>query len=352
MKSSSDEHFVGFRCWNEFEREIRLLQQLYDFTAHLYTQEHNKLKSKRTRRGPGRTMHTTVGTITHNINTLYAHTRGSYPNKIRELILVSAITSFEVYLSNLIDEISKRSLEPFMSQTPLSLLKAQALSYPSIEALQEDIINREIRNLTNGGLSDFTKFFQAKFSIDLKNLKDSLYQNILEVHERRHLIVHRNGICDARYAHRHPEFNYEPEQKIYISHDYIINSLNRLKEFAALIKNAALLKYPTSNRKRKTAKGDLPSPKLSYKPLLVRIEITNSKYDGLASIPDISVKTHRKGESASSCKIRDFTYQMIQEESLFFLVIGASDKEVKAIMYALKHQDEFIVRSVSQVFGD
>jgi len=296
-------------------------------------------------------MHTTTSTITHNINKLYEQTRGSYPNKIRELILISAITSLEVFMSRLVEEISKRTLSPFMIQAPIELQKAQALSYSSIDALREDIINREIRQLTNGGFNDFTKYFFTKFSIDYKNLKSGLYKKIEEAHERRHLFIHRNGICDARYAHRYPAYGYEPEQRIYITHDYIINSLNSLKDFAALIKNAAVSKFPISTRKRKTEKGELKTPDLAHQPLLIRIEIKNSDFDGLAKIPEIPVKIYSKGENAIYYKIRDFTYQMIREESLFTLIIAGSAKEVKAIMYSLKLQDDLRFCSVSQVFG-
>lgn len=341
-------NYIGFRCWNDFESELRILQQLYDFTAHLYAQEHDGLASQRTKRSPGKSMHTTVGTITHNINQLYEQTRGSYPNKLRELLLVSSITSLEVFLSALIVEISKRTLEPFMAQTPLRLMKAQALSHPSIEFLQEEIISREIRQLTNGGLVEFAKYFQSKFAIDFRNLKSGLYEKTLEIHERRHLYVHRNGICDAQYAHKYPVYGYEPEERIYTSHDYLIDAFNTLKDFAAQIKNFALAKYPTKNRRRRTAKGKLLAPATTYQPLLIRIELRRRNFDGITEIPKIPVKV---GKSATVDSIGDFTYQMIQEESLFLLVVSGSEEEVRAIMRALKQREELWIRSVSRVFG-
>jgi hypothetical protein len=306
------------------------------------------LASQRTRHGPGRSMHTTVGTITHNINRLYAQTEGNCPNKLRELLLVSSVTSLEVFLSELIVEISKRTLDPFMSQTPLELIKAQALSYPSIEFLQEEVITREIRQLTNGGLAEFAKYFHSKFSIDVKNLGNGLYGKVLDIQERRHLYVHRNGICDVQYAKKYPAYGYEPEQKIYTDHDYLIDAFNTLKEFADLIKTAALTKYPAKTRKRRTANGRLPSPSLDNQPLLIRIELQKRNFDGVAEIPQIPV---RVGKSTEAHCIGDFTYQMIQEENLFLLIVAGTDEEVKAIMRALKQREEMWVRSVSQVFG-
>ncbi|MGQ0602095.1 MAG: hypothetical protein ACT4QE_10420 [Anaerolineales bacterium] len=340
--------YTGFKCWNDFEGELRHLQQLYDFTAQLYAQEHDGLAQQRTKRGPGKSMHTTVGTITHNINRLYEQTHGSYPNKLRELLLVSSVTSLEVFLSTLIVEVSKRTLEPFMAQTPLELVKAQALSYPSIEFLQEEIISREIRQLTNGGLLEFARYFQSKFTIDFKALKGGLYPKVLEIHERRHLYVHRNGICDAQYARKYPEYGYEPEERVFTSHDYLINALNTLREFAAQIKNLALARYPAKSRKRRTARGQLLAPTIRYQPLLVRMELRRKNFDGIAEIPKIPVKV---GKSATVYSIGDFTYQMIQEESVFLLVIAGSDKEVKTIMHALKQREEVWVRSVSRIFG-
>jgi hypothetical protein len=41
---------------------------------------------------------------------------------------------------------------------------------------------------------------------------------------------------------------------------------------------------------------------------------------------------------------------MIQEENSFLLIIGGTDEEVKAIMQALRHREELIIRSVSGLF--
>jgi hypothetical protein len=339
---------VGFRCWNDFHKEIRHLQQLYDFTAHLYTQEHLNLALLRKK---AQSIRTTIGTITHDVNRLYGYTRDNYPNKLRELIIVSAVTSLEVFLSDLVYEISGRTLEPFMSQSVIELHKAQILCYPSIDVFQDEIINGEVRQLTSGGLLEISKYYQAKFNIDLKSLKPGLYEKVLEIHERRHLYVHRNGLCDAQYVRKYPDCGFELDQRINSSQEYLIASLNTLKEFAALIKNLALEKYPFSKRKRLTVKGNLPSPVFENPPMMIRIEIKKRGYDPLVELPKISMKIWPPNLPPSEHCLGDFTHHIIQEESALFLIVSGNPLEIKAIMRALKQADEILVRSMSQVFG-
>ncbi len=344
----SSPKFIGFKCWNDFEAEIRLLQQLYDFSVHLYSREHDSLASQRFTPKAGTSIHTSVGTITHNINRLFVQTSTNYPYKLRELILVSAVTSLEVFLSDLILEISRRTLAPFLTQTPIELIKAQALSYPSIESLQEDIVGREIRQLTSGGLTEFEKFYRSRFGIDFKALGSGYYEKILEIHDRRHLYVHRNGICDEHYSSKYPSFGYDLGKRIYSDHEYLINVFNTLKGFGAQIKIAALAKYPTDERRRRSAIGNRLAPRFEQQPLLIRIELQKKDYDGIGEIPNIAVQV---GKSRTPHILGEFVYHMIQEENLFLLILAGTDEEVKAIMHALRHQEELIIRSVSGLFA-
>lgn len=341
-------NIIGFRCWNDFEKEIRHLQQLYDFTAHLYAQEHESLALLRKQ---SKSLHTSTGTITHDVNRLYEYTRNTYPNKLRELIIVSAVTSLEVFLSDLTYEISERTLEPFMSQSVIEFHKAKLLSYPSIEVLQDEIITGEVRQLTSGGLTEFLKYYQAKLGIDLKNLKPGLYEKVFEIHERRHLYVHRNGFCDAQYVRKYPASGFEIDQRINSNQEYLIASLNAIKEFAALIKNLALGKYPYSKRARHTIKGNLPSPVLENPPMMIRIEIKKQSYDATIELPKIMMKIWYPNSLVSEHCLGDFIHRIIQEGNTLFLIVSGTPLEIKAIMRVLKQADEIMVRSMSQVFN-
>ena len=49
---------IGFRRWNSCEAEIPLLQQLYDFSTHLYSREHDSFASQRFNPKAGTSIHT------------------------------------------------------------------------------------------------------------------------------------------------------------------------------------------------------------------------------------------------------------------------------------------------------
>src|SRR3954470_13841636 len=110
---------TGFHSWNQFQREIRHLRQLYDFTAHLYMEENKKLASQVSPVVPNRSLHTSLGTVTHNVYGLYKATASHYPERLRPLILISAVTYLETYLSSLVREISERTIKPFLISSPL-----------------------------------------------------------------------------------------------------------------------------------------------------------------------------------------------------------------------------------------
>lgn len=339
---------VGFCCWNVFEKEIRKLQQLYDFTAHLYNQECKILK---TLRKQSKSIVTSTGTITHDVTRLCDYTRDIYPNKLRELLIVSAITSLEVYLSDLVIEISERTLEPFLSQSILEIPKAKLLSYSSIEVLQGEMIAGEVRQLTSGGIVEYIKYYRAKIGIDLKNLKSGLLNRVLEIHARRHLYVHRNGFCDAQYIRKHPTSGFEMDRRINSTQEYLIASLNTLKEFAALINNLALQKYPRSKRARHTITGIRPSPVFENPPMMIRIEVKKQSYDPLEELPKLNIKVRQPNSPIYEHDLGYFIHRMIQEGTTLFLVVSGTPIELKAIMNKIKHQDTIIVRSMSQIFG-
>lgn len=58
----------GFQTFNKFKKEIKELKQLYDLTAHLYMQEHVRIKRLLpTAIKPVTTVSTKIGIVNHGL---------------------------------------------------------------------------------------------------------------------------------------------------------------------------------------------------------------------------------------------------------------------------------------------
>ena len=121
-----------------------------------------------------------------------------YPSILRESLFVRAISQFETFLVDMVWEISKRTKEPFKEQNKLSYPQAQLLSFQSIDELFNDIIQNECRQLTSRGFAYIANYYKSRFGIDFSNASPNI-SSIREMHERRHLFVHRLGVIDERY---------------------------------------------------------------------------------------------------------------------------------------------------------
>lgn len=236
---------IGYSSFNKFKREVRDIRQIYDITYHLYLEEHQRLKKMITNTKEDHRINiiTSVGEIQHGLSSLYQRIQNHYPFKLRQLLLVSSVTSLEVYLTSVIEEISQRDDTPFREEIPLEFSKSYLLSVSSLNELKSRIIKKEIRSLTSGGFNVITKYYNKKFGINFKNLGIS-FKDIEEIHVRRHLCVHRNGICDQIYEKNFTNMGFREGDRIKIEHDYIIKSLNKLTEFASLINKELQSKFP------------------------------------------------------------------------------------------------------------
>lgn len=240
----------GFESYNKFKTNIKDSRQIYDITYHLYQTETLKLGLKLKRGDLNPTLRTLVGSIEHSPTALYNRLQHSYPFKLRQLILISTITALEVYLTDVILEIFERDITPFKISETVTFQKNYLLSMSSMNKIHTDLITKDFRNLTSGGLKEIEKYYKKIFEIDIKNLGVD-YQDIEEIHIRRHLFVHRNGITDLEYVSKFSGFGYKLGQQIKIEHAYLIESLNKLAEFASILNKTLLKKFPDINRRPK-----------------------------------------------------------------------------------------------------
>lgn len=278
----------GFESYNKFKKNIKDARQIYDITFHLYQSESTKLRQKIKSGIINPTIRTSVGSIEHTPTALCERLRAYYPYKLRQLILISTITALEVYLTDVILEIYKRNITPFKkTDENVSFAKSYLLSMSSMYKIQNDLITKDFRSLTSGGLKEIDKYYRKTFDIDIKNLGVD-FQEIEEIHTRRHLFVHRDGIVDSEYVTKFPQYDYKIGQQIMITHDYLLFALNKLSEFGKVINKILLQKFPDIYRKPIYHIGDRSFNEEEVN-LMVEISVLKENFDAITYLNSLDV---------------------------------------------------------------
>jgi len=335
---------TGFRSWNKFQREVRLTKQLYDYTSHLYAEEHTRLKVEAPSLPPQ--FETSTRAVTHNLDRTLEYTAHHYPERLRQLLLIASVSFLETFLSELIEEIGERTVTPFLTDTRVEVQRSQLLSYPSLEALRDDLIARDIRQLTNGGLKEFAKYYKTRLQIDFSSFQPA-YARLLEAHERRHLHVHSGGICDQQYAHRYSAMGFSPGQAVPVDQAYFLGVLTVFIDFGGALRNAALALYPNHLLRKKQSFGKVRVPTLKYAPLIIRGELRDRKYDAVSQLPTLPL-VYRGAVIKRT--LNDFMFSIVVEDSHFHLVVSGAPREIRRIMHALRSCASIHVRSASPVW--
>ena len=165
----------------------------------------------------------------------------TYPSILRESLFVRAISQFETFLVDTVREISERTKEPFKKQEKLSYPQAQLLSFKSIHELHEDIIQNECRQLTSRGFDYITRYYESQFGIRFSDSTVDI-SRIREMHERRHLFVHRMGVVDEQYQQLFaPELKVGDQLKV--AEKYFQEAINTLIDLAEFITTSVKVKW-------------------------------------------------------------------------------------------------------------
>lgn len=102
--------------------------------------------------------------------------------------------------------------------------------YDSIEEATKDLIVKEVESLIiEKSFNELLEHFEEKLSISLEKglIK---WDEIIEIRERRHLIVHNSSIVNKKYISRTKNpFNYKIGDVVHIDKDYFLKSWSQFK---------------------------------------------------------------------------------------------------------------------------
>lgn len=213
---------MKFEAHGDFRRDLTRLRVLYEATTQAYETLHQRGKSVLRQPGHPHSVEFKVGakTIKRPWKSVTFHARDIYPPTLRSVILVQAISIYEVFIVAIVAEMAGRSKEWLRDDGRINMSHSELLTIAWTQGLEEHILDKHLSSLTRGSLGDKRKFYRTKFGVELCST-DSDYGQLEEVHDRRNLYVHRMGYPDAIYLRKYPNVGAKEDEKVKISDDYL-----------------------------------------------------------------------------------------------------------------------------------
>lgn len=247
---------MKFETLRIFLRDLTRLRTLYEATTEAYENLHEK--GRATLRDPNHAhnIEFKVGakTIKHPWKTVTFHARDVYPKMLKSVVLVQAISIYEVFIVATMEEVATRSLEWLKDEGRFEMSNSRLLTILSNEGIERHMLDRHANSLTRGSLQDKRKFFQSRFSVELTG-SDDAWDTLEEIHERRNLYVHRMGFPDALYIRKHPNVGATEGVKVPVDAEYLEATFATLEGSARHIVAELEQRYPDRIAPRYTEGG-------------------------------------------------------------------------------------------------
>lgn len=195
------------------------------------------------------------------------HNKSQMPRYAREVIFVRLISTFEVFLVDLVRDLFLHNTALFHDQKKmLEISYAELLGTNDLTHLRNRLINGELRQLHSKGIRETAKYYDARLGLGFASLGVDL-KTMWEMVDRRHLLVHRLGRADESYR---KSYGYDKKGALTVSADYLQQALDLIGEFMAKmeVKAEALVATPVDN-------GDRAPDRIEF-----RIEVAATSAEG------------------------------------------------------------------------
>jgi len=216
--------------------ELQRLKGMY-FTARFSFEETGKLVKNQIHKSeinPKDPIHIKINDknyiIAQDGYTFLRQTKWQFPRYLRETILVRLVSALEVFLIEVTRELFLYRRDIFYSDRQIKFPQREILSINSITEIWSKVLKFELRKLQNQGFQEFVKFYDRRLGIDVGRSPVSI-KLIQEMHDRRHLLVHRLGNTDEKYRRAYSEV----KKRISVPENYLLNSISSINDFAEFL---------------------------------------------------------------------------------------------------------------------
>lgn len=146
---------------------------------------------------------------------------------LRRGALISLLGCFETLVARLIREFYKKYPEAFPSESK-SLTLADLKEIGTIEDAELHLVDTEIDSILRGNISSQINYFKKPLRVDTTPIETFL-DKVVEVSQRRNIIVHNDGIVNKHYLSKAPSHLVPEKTKegctIEVSQEYIDDAI-------------------------------------------------------------------------------------------------------------------------------
>jgi hypothetical protein len=324
-------------------KTLQRIRLLYEATMHSYGVLHEtgreamRNASRRTEKVEFRLG---AQVVKRPLKVITYHARDVYPQLLRSTLLIRMVAAYEAFLIDCIEEISARSREPFLSDGRLEFSQEQLLAIDAQEGIFGHIVKRTLRRLTSGGLKEIRKFYQKNLGTDLVP-DSSSFSNVEEIHDRRHLFVHRSGYADAEYVARYPSTGAVETKLLPVSEAYLVDVFRTLELSGLHIKRALELRYPAPPTRRYVA-GDVALP--SEPEHLLYISFLTKNEQARVGFVDLSL------DLGDGKTLKNIIAWASDDGMIFRMLIGGDSRSIAALHDVLRDRSRAGIIKLGESF--
>jgi hypothetical protein len=161
---------------------------------------------------------------------------GTHKSLLYRSALISLISSVEWFLSQILHKHLER--HPDASGVKDKLLSLEELkSFNSIDDARKYLVDLRIDEIMWGNFEDWIKYLSEKVKLSLGYIKP-VREQLIEIFQRRNIVVHNNGIANSTYLYKVPPDLREGislGQELRISPEYLSKGIDLLESNFILI---------------------------------------------------------------------------------------------------------------------
>ena len=237
---------MSVTAYRRFSKATHRITVLYEVTIDsyrlLYDAGRNRLKSEDAATAVHEVRLEDRSTRRRPLAQLTFHAKDVYPQMLRSTLLIRLVAAYEAYLTDALRELAERSSDFLKTDQRVDLSQAHLISLAEDQEVEEFIMSKALRSLSSGGFKETAKFYK-KMSIDVCAPGVSL-TDIEEVHDRRHLYVHRGGTADDQYCSRYPSMGAVKDVRLPVDENYLFEAIKLLEESARHVRNQLDARFP------------------------------------------------------------------------------------------------------------
>ena len=159
---------------------------------------------------------------------------------IRDMGLVYLVAEYEHFLRKTIATTFTKKPE-ILSTCKKSLTFEKLIKFESLDAVKEELVEKEASEITNKDVEEIKKYFQEKLNINLSEYGN--WENFTERFYRRNILIHNSGMPNDQYRRKTGYTG--KNERLSVNKEYLDDSIGIFENMAKNIAKSLRDKYKT-----------------------------------------------------------------------------------------------------------